>query len=99
MNIITLLEMAADAFADRIAVVGDGHRLDYAALLAAVHNSAADVHRGGARYVAHLAVSSPPARIALFAAALAGVPYVPLNYRLTADKLSPLIARIEPALL
>jgi len=99
MNIITLLEMAADAFPERIALVSDGRRLDYATLLAAVHTTAADVHSSAARHVAHLAVSSPAAPIALFAAALAGVPYVPLNYRLTADELSALIARIEPALL
>jgi acyl-CoA synthetase (AMP-forming)/AMP-acid ligase II len=99
MNIITLLEMAADAFPDRIAIVSDGRRIDYTALLAAVQKAAAEVQENGARYVAHLAVSSPAAPIALFAAALAGVPYVPLNYRLTADELSVLIARIEPAML
>jgi long-chain acyl-CoA synthetase len=99
MNIITLLEMAADVFPDRIAIASDGRRIDYAALLAAVQKGAADVQKNGAKYVAHLAVSSPAAPIALFAAALAGVPYVPLNYRLTADELSVLIARIEPAML
>ncbi|HEY3654389.1 MAG TPA: AMP-binding protein [Steroidobacteraceae bacterium] len=99
MNIITLLEMAADAFPDRIAIASDGRRIDYRALLAAVQKAAAEVQEIGARYVAHLAVSSPAAPIALFAAALAGVPYVPLNYRLTADELSVLIARIEPAML
>src|ERR1700736_4766218 len=99
MNIITLLEMAADAFPDRIAIVSDGRRMDYAALLAAVQKAAAEVQKSGAKHVAHLAVSSPAAPIALFAAALAGVPYVPLNYRLTADELSALIARIEPAML
>src|ERR1700736_6010136 len=99
MNIITLLEMSADTFPDRIAIVSDGRRIDYAALLAAVQNAAAEVQETGAEYVAHLAVSSPAAPIALFAAALAGVPYVPLNYRLTADELSVLIARLEPAML
>jgi long-chain acyl-CoA synthetase len=99
MNIITLLEMAADTFPDRIAIVSEGRRIDYAALLAAVQKAAAEVQENGAKYVAHLAVSSPAAPIALFAAALAGVPYVPLNYRLTADELSVLIARIEPAML
>ena len=61
MNIITLLEMAADAFPDRIAIVSDGRRIDYAALLAAVQKGAADVQKNGAEYVAHLAVSSPAA--------------------------------------
>ena len=32
-------------------------------------------------------------------AAMAGLPYVPLNYRLTDDQLSALIERIEPAFL
>lgn len=99
MNIITLLEMAAGTFPDRIAIVSEGRRIDYAGLLAAVQKAAAEVRENGAKYVAHLAVSSPAAPIALFAAALAGVPYVPLNYRLTADELSVLIARIEPAML
>lgn len=99
MNIITLLEMAADAFPDRIAIVSDGRRMDYAALLSAAQKAAADLRKKGVGYAGYLAVSSPAAPIALFGAALAGVPYVPLNYRLTADELSALIARIEPVML
>src|SRR5690606_36873084 len=43
--------------------------------------------------------SSEAAPIALFGAALAGVPYVPLNYRLADADLGALLARIEPACL
>ena len=35
--------------------------------------------------------------MALFAAAYAGVPYVPLNYRLTSGELEELLARVAPA--
>ena len=49
MNIITLLEMAADAFPDRVALVSDGRRLDYAALLAAVYHTAGELQRSDAR--------------------------------------------------
>jgi acyl-CoA synthetase (AMP-forming)/AMP-acid ligase II len=37
------------------------------------------------------------APVALFAAAYAGVPYVPLNYRLTRGELEELLARVTPA--
>jgi long-chain acyl-CoA synthetase len=99
MNIVTLLEMAAEAFPERVAIVCDGRRMDYASLLRAVQHAAADVRESDTRYVAHLAVASPAAPIALFAAALAGVPYVPLNYRLTAEELTGLIARLDRATL
>ena len=36
--------------------------------------------------------------IALFGAALAGVPYCPLNYRLADEDLAALLGRISPAL-
>jgi long-chain acyl-CoA synthetase len=46
-----------------------------------------------------LDVNSPAVPIALFAAAYAGVPYVPMNYRLTKPELEALLGRIAPALL
>jgi len=49
--------------------------------------------------VALLDESSEAAAIALFAAAIAGVPYVPLNYRLPDTDLAALLKRIAPAYL
>jgi acyl-CoA synthetase (AMP-forming)/AMP-acid ligase II len=43
--------------------------------------------------------SSEAAPIALFGAAIAGIPYVPLNYRLADADLAALLARIAPAYL
>jgi acyl-CoA synthetase (AMP-forming)/AMP-acid ligase II len=48
-------------------------------------------------HVALLDEASEAAPIALFGAALAGVPYVPLNYRLADPDLAALLARIAPA--
>jgi long-chain acyl-CoA synthetase len=99
MNISMLLEMAADTYGDRIALTCADHRISYTELLAAARHVAAQVQGSGVSYLGHLAVSSPAAPIGLFAAAIAGVPYVPMNYRLTAEEISALLARIEPALL
>lgn len=93
MNIVPLLEMAAETFPDRVALTCEGASLDYAAPLAAAHAAAAEIRALGAGRVGHLAMSSPAAPAALFGASIVGVPYVPLNYRLTKDEIAALLAR------
>jgi acyl-CoA synthetase (AMP-forming)/AMP-acid ligase II len=46
-----------------------------------------------------LDTSSPAVPLALMGAAMAGVPYVPLNYRLTEHQLDGLLARVSPVYL
>jgi len=99
MNIATLLDMSAEAFGERIAVVSGGTRLSYAELKAAALAAAQRIRASGAAYVALLDVNSAAAPVAIFGAAYAGVPYVPLNYRLTRPEINELIARVAPALL
>ncbi|WP_428311538.1 class I adenylate-forming enzyme family protein [Hydrocarboniphaga sp.] len=99
MNIATLLDMAAEAFGERIAVVCGGTRLSYAQLKIAAMAAAQRIKASGAAYVALLDVNSAAAPVAIFGAAYAGVPYVPLNYRLTRAEINALIARITPALI
>ncbi len=99
MNLFTLLEMAADAMGDRIAVSHGDSDMSYAELLAAARRAAAQVRAAGATRLAYLAVNGPAAPVALFGAALAGVPYVPINYRLTDAEITALLARIPGALL
>jgi len=99
MNIATILDMAAEAFGDRIGVVCGEARLSYAELRNAAWNAAEAIKASGASYVALLDVTSPAAPVALFAAAYAGVPYVPLNYRLTKAEINELVARVAPAYL
>ncbi|HIO15200.1 MAG TPA: long-chain fatty acid--CoA ligase, partial [Chromatiales bacterium] len=53
----------------------------------------------GCKFVSVLDVSSPAVPVALMGAAMAGIPYVPLNYRLSTEQLDELMARITPAFL
>jgi acyl-CoA synthetase (AMP-forming)/AMP-acid ligase II len=98
MNISLLLEMAAEAAPDRVGLVCDGKRWTYAELLSAARGAFELIEQSGAQYVALLDESSEAAVIALFGAALAGVPYCPLNYRLADADLAALLERIAPAL-
>ena len=97
MNLSLVLQMAADAEPERIGLVCDGRRWSYAALLGAARGAAAAIQGSGCAYVALLDESSEAAAIALFGAAIAGVPYVPLNYRLADADLAALLKRIAPA--
>lgn len=99
MNIALFLEMAAQAAPERTALVCDGARFTYAELFAAAQGAASTIRQSGADYVALLDESSEAAVLALFGAALAGVPYVPLNYRLADPDLAALLTRITPCLL
>ncbi len=98
MNISLLLEMAGDSSPERIGLVCDGRRWTYGSLLAAARGAAELIEASGAAHVALLDESSEAAVIALFGAALAGVPYCPLNYRLADADLAGLLERIAPAL-
>jgi acyl-CoA synthetase (AMP-forming)/AMP-acid ligase II len=98
MNISLLLEMAAEAAPDRVGLVCDGKRWTYAELLSAARGAFELIEQSDAQYVALLDESSEAAVIALFGAALAGVPYCPLNYRLPDADLAALLGRIAPAL-
>ncbi len=97
MNIATILDMAAEAFGDRCGVVAGGSRFDYATLRTLAHNAAAQIKASGAKYVALLDVNNPAFPVAVFAAAYAGVPFVPLNYRLTKAEINELVERVAPA--
>jgi acyl-CoA synthetase (AMP-forming)/AMP-acid ligase II len=99
MNISTILDMAADAFGDRIGVVAGSSSLSYAQLRDAAQRAAGRFRASGASYVGLLDVTTPAAPIAIFGAAYAGIPYVPLNYRLTKPEINELVARVAPAIL
>lgn len=98
MNIALLLEMAAEAAPDRVALVCDGKRWTYGDLLEAARGAFELIQESEAEYVALLDESSEASVIAVFGAALAGVPYCPLNYRLPDADLSALLGRVAPAL-
>lgn len=99
MNIMMLLEMAAATFPDRTAFVdgNSGERLSYQALFDNAGQHATQIRTGGYSRVGMLDVSSLATPTGLFAAAWAGTPYVPINYRLTQGEIEALLARITPA--
>jgi acyl-CoA synthetase (AMP-forming)/AMP-acid ligase II len=99
MNISLILQMAADAEPERIGLVCQGQRWSYHALWQAARGAATSILSSGCSHVALLDESSEAAAIALFGAAIAGVPYVPLNYRLPDTDLTGLLKRIAPAYL
>ena len=99
MNLMMLLEMASAGFADRVAVTDGEESLTYEQLFASAGAAARQIQESGAKHLALLDTSSPAVPVALFASAWAGVPFVPLNYRLTDEELQRLTAQISPALL
>ena len=101
MNIMMMLEMASAAFPHRPAFTdgASGQSLTYAELFAAAKVCAGQVQNSGASRLAKLDVSNLATPLCLFSSAWAGVPYVPLNYRLTDQEIEALLSRITPAYL
>jgi acyl-CoA synthetase (AMP-forming)/AMP-acid ligase II len=104
MNLLMLLEMASQSFGERVAVCCQGasgrrDALSYAELLESVGRAAGALRASGAQHAALLDVTSPALPISLFASASAGLPFVPLSYRLTDPELEVLLGRIAPAFL
>ncbi len=97
MNLMMLLEMASDGFGDRVAFCNGDDRLSYSELFRAAGAAANGVASSGTAHLAMLDVSSLALPVGLFAAAWAGVPFVPLNYRLTGSELESLVEQIVPS--
>lgn len=98
MNIMMLLEMAAGAMSDRVVAGSRDTGLTHARLLTRAGVLAARLRSGEAQHLVICDEAGPGLLSALFGAAWAGVPYVPLNYRLTDRELQDLAARNAPAL-
>ena len=98
MNLMMLLEMAATAMADRVVV---GPRDGGVTCGGLMGDAAGLAGRLRASQAQHLVLCDEPSAVlpvALFGAAWAGVPYVPINYRLADDDLRRLAERAAPAL-
>jgi acyl-CoA synthetase (AMP-forming)/AMP-acid ligase II len=92
------LDMAVDGFGDRVLVGRRADGLSAPRLRELAGGGARLIQRSGADALLYLAVSGPALPVALFAAALAGVPLVPVNYRLGREQLEGLLARHPGAL-
>ncbi|CAB4611635.1 unannotated protein [freshwater metagenome] len=91
MNLSLLLEMASSALDDRTAVVSGDVSLTYAELDAAARRAAGRFLEMGATGVVFCGTNDVSFPIALFAAGYAGLPFIPLNYRLGVEQLQPLV--------
>lgn len=110
MNIMMLLEMATSGMPDRIAFTSyndassgnnneSGDHLSYQQLFNAAGAAAQEIRKSHCTRTAVIDISSLALPIALFGSAWAGVPYVPINYRLTENEINALLSRVKPAYL
>lgn len=100
MDLPLLLDMVASGFGSRVLY---GSAADQAITASELRDRARAgahaVREAGAGSVVYLAGNGPAFPVALFAAATAGVPLLPLNYRLSADRLAGQLAASPSALL
>ncbi|WP_024804356.1 class I adenylate-forming enzyme family protein [Nocardia sp. BMG51109] len=99
MTVSLLLDMALSGDPDRTAVVCDETRWTTGELHALAQGGAGVVAASGARGVAYVGTGGHMLPLLIFAAAGAGVPVTPLNYRLSAESLRELIGRLDDPLL
>ena len=93
MNLAMILDMVADGMADRVLLGGRDDGITGAGLRARAAAGAAHVASTGADRLVYLGGNGPAFPVALFAATLAGVPFLPLNYRLSAEQLDEIMSR------
>ena len=99
MNLSMLLEMAVGAAGDREAVRSGDEALTYAELQTRAGAVGRALRDSGAENIALLSLNSPMVPVLMFGAASAGVPFVPLNYRLTNEQLEDALGRLGSTVL
>ncbi len=97
MHVGMLLQMAADGMGDRIALGSLSDGTTMAELATRARRAGTVLAAMPGERVALVDVNSDAVPIALFGAALAGKPFVPINYRLTDEQLGDLVRRTAPA--
>jgi fatty-acyl-CoA synthase len=98
VNIAMLLEMEAEAMAERLAVGGRAEGVTYEELLDRARRTAAVLTAAGVERVGFVDVNSVLLPQLLFGAGIAGLPFAPVNYRLADDRLRSVLSRIAPAI-
>jgi len=95
MSISMLLDLAVEQYGDRIALGGLGSGISYPALDRLSKAGAADLRADESQSLAFVGVNGPTVPLLLFSAARAGVPFVPLNYRLSSGALCGLLGELD----
>jgi acyl-CoA synthetase (AMP-forming)/AMP-acid ligase II len=90
--------MATSADPDRTAVVSGDDRLTTQQLSDLADGGAGLIARSEASHVAYVGLGGAMLPLLMFASARAGVPFTPINYRLSAEGIKTLIARLPDPL-
>ena len=98
MNIAMLLEMVAEGAPDRVIVGAKTGGLTVAQLLQDARRAAAQFRSADVARIGFVDLNSEAFPIALFGAALAGLPFAPVNYRLTDEQFDAILRRLVPGL-
>ena len=99
MNVGMLLEMVARGAADRLVLGSRTGGLTAAGLLEAARRAARMFPSSRAEHVVLLDVNSDALPVVLFGAAIAGLPFAPVNYRLADEQLVAVLAQLAPGLI
>jgi fatty-acyl-CoA synthase len=97
MDLSMLLEMAAEGCPDRVAVGSRDGGLGYRELLARSRTLGASLAALGVKHVAMVDTNSEALPLLVYASSYAGLPFAPLNYRLTDVQLQAALTRLAPA--
>lgn len=98
MNLSLLLEMVAEGAPDRVVVGSRAGGITAGGLLARARRAAGRFLAAGVERVGLVDLNSEAMPICLFGAALAGLPFAPVNYRLPDDQLRAILERLAPGL-
>jgi acyl-CoA synthetase (AMP-forming)/AMP-acid ligase II len=88
MHLGLVLDMVHSGYGDRVAVSADGVTLDYTGLAERSWAASARFAELGVPSVIYIGGNHPAYPVAFFGAAGAGVPFIPLNYRLGPEQLA-----------
>jgi fatty-acyl-CoA synthase len=97
MHTSLLLQMTADTMPERVAVGSLDGGVTFGELAARAHAGAAFLLSKGGEVVVWVGLNGPALPAAIFASALMGKPFAPLNYRLSDADLRKLLARTAPS--
>jgi crotonobetainyl-CoA:carnitine CoA-transferase CaiB-like acyl-CoA transferase len=95
MSISMLLDMAASAYGGRTALGPKADGINYESLRRTVAAGAGLIGASDAGSVAYIGLNGPALPALLMVSAVAGVPFSPLNYRLSTDGLNELLNRLD----
>jgi acyl-CoA synthetase (AMP-forming)/AMP-acid ligase II len=98
MNLTLIAEMVTDGFPERKLLGRRADAITAAEFLRRAQAGARHLREAGASALVYLAVNGPALPVALLAAAGAGVPLVPLNYRSSTERMRSLLANHPGAL-